>query len=332
MRSRIPLIALLVGAAAFTTILVLQGPATIAATLQTAGLGVLLVPALYLPFVVLPALAWRLLFPPGRAPRLRVLLAGSWISLAINWLLPVAQVGGELARARIAHRHGSTGREALASVVIDKSVQVAVQLALTLIALTASLAFYPDERVLLGAIAFLVLFSLLLVAFVRAQQRGIFARVSAFAQRMTPAFSASPDTAAGIDDALRDGWSRRGRWLGAFALLLGFRIALLVEVLLAMHLLGHDVTIVEALIIEGLSQTIRSVSFIIPGSLGAMEGGLVLVGAAMGIPQPVAFSLALCKRVREIVLGVPALIGWQIGEARALMATTATNATNATSV
>ena len=56
---------------------------------------------------------------------------------------------------------------------------------------------------------------------------------------------------------------------------------------------------------------IRTGAFAIPGGLGVQEGGSVLVGAVLGIPAPVALALALARRVREFLLGVPGLLAWQ---------------------
>jgi hypothetical protein len=42
-----------------------------------------------------------------------------------------------------------------------------------------------------------------------------------------------------------------------------------------------------------------------------------LLGAAIGIPAPVAIALSLAKRIPEIVLGLPGLLAWRVLETRA---------------
>jgi uncharacterized membrane protein YbhN (UPF0104 family) len=91
------------------------------------------------------------------------------------------------------------------------------------------------------------------------------------------------------------------------------------EVMIGLHLLGVSVDFREALIIESLGQAARAVGFAIPGSLGVQEGGFVLVCALFGISPQTAIELSLLKRIREVALGVPALIVWQVVEARRLV-------------
>ncbi len=60
----------------------------------------------------------------------------------------------------------------------------------------------------------------------------------------------------------------------------------------------------------------RSAAFAVPGAFGVQEGGILLLGAMLGIPPETALALALVKRVREFAMGVPAIIGWSLLETR----------------
>ena len=48
----------------------------------------------------------------------------------------------------------------------------------------------------------------------------------------------------------------------------------------------------------------------VPGALGALEGSFVLLGALFGLPAETTLAIALSKRVRELVLGLPGLFVW----------------------
>jgi transketolase N-terminal domain/subunit len=48
----------------------------------------------------------------------------------------------------------------------------------------------------------------------------------------------------------------------------------------------------------------------VPAGLGAQEAGIVVVCGALGLDPQVAIGLALAKRMREVLFGVPALLGW----------------------
>jgi uncharacterized membrane protein YbhN (UPF0104 family) len=54
----------------------------------------------------------------------------------------------------------------------------------------------------------------------------------------------------------------------------------------------------------------------VPGALGVQEGGYIIVCGAFGLSAELAIALSLLKRLREIMLGIPALIAWQHGEPR----------------
>jgi len=101
-------------------------------------------------------------------------------------------------------------------------------------------------------------------------------------------------------------WQFAGYLVGAF------------ETWYALRLLGHPVGIGAALAIEALSQAARHATFMVPGGLGIQEATVMLFAYAAGVTSEAALSLALIKRAREILFGVPALLSWQWVEARRL--------------
>jgi hypothetical protein len=50
--------------------------------------------------------------------------------------------------------------------------------------------------------------------------------------------------------------------------------------------------------------------------MGVQDGALIVVCALFGVPAEVALAMALIKRVPDLILGAPALIGWQALEGR----------------
>ena len=142
------------------------------------------------------------------------------------------------------------------------------------------------------------------------------ARVTAFAhQRQWSALSQAGDLAT----QLRTLWARPGSLTVALTIhtLVWFFGA--VEVFVALHFLGHAGSFAQAVAIESISQGARAAAFAIPGGLGVQDGGLVAVSALFGIPAEVALAVALLKRLAELVLGVPSLLGWQALEGGKLL-------------
>jgi uncharacterized membrane protein YbhN (UPF0104 family) len=92
------------------------------------------------------------------------------------------------------------------------------------------------------------------------------------------------------------------------------------EVWMATRALGHPLNLMHSFILESLSSGVRGAAFMVPGALGAQEGGIVLFGALLGLPADLALAVSLTKRVRELALGLPGLAAWQWVEGRRLLA------------
>jgi putative membrane protein len=84
----------------------------------------------------------------------------------------------------------------------------------------------------------------------------------------------------------------------------------------ALTLLGHPVGLQAAIAIEALTQAARHASFLVPAGLGVQEAAVILIGHLAGVGGDVALSLALVKRMREVLIGIPALLSWQWFETR----------------
>ena len=59
--------------------------------------------------------------------------------------------------------------------------------------------------------------------------------------------------------------------------------------------------------VEGLLQ---GLAFAVPGAIGVQEGGFVLLAPLVGVSPETALSLALVKRLRELVIGGGGLLVW----------------------
>ena len=58
----------------------------------------------------------------------------------------------------------------------------------------------------------------------------------------------------------------------------------------------------------------RSAGFFVPGALGVQEVALILVGNLVGLSVETAIVIAIVKRLRDVVVGVPGLLVWQWAE------------------
>ena len=80
------------------------------------------------------------------------------------------------------------------------------------------------------------------------------------------------------------------------------------------HLMGLAVSPAQALILDSLFCGLRTFGFAVPAALGVQEAGYVLACALIGVPAAPAVALSLLRRVRELLVGAPALGVWQAVE------------------
>ena len=125
--------------------------------------------------------------------------------------------------------------------------------------------------------------------------------------------------AQALDKAIIDSYRRRRDFIAATAWrLLGWVLGT-GEVWLTLYFLQHPVDLFEAFMLESMGQALRKAVFIVPGALGVQEGGFILLGAVVGLNPETGLALSLVKRVRELLIGLPAILYWQIMEGHNLL-------------
>lgn len=315
-------LALAVGVGILASLVAWRGVDAVVEAMETAGWGVLWLVPLYLPPLLAASESWRVLYPRGGRLRFRLAAYLTWIGLAVNQLLPVGQVGGEMVKVRMLLHRGRDGRRGTATVVVDKTFQAATQAVYALLGLVLLGGAAAGRRMALGILAGTLLFGGAVYVFYRMQVGGLFGSVAGWLERAVPLARELElsGEAEEVDEQIRDIYADRLRLVGCFLWRMGFRTILAVEVLVVLALLGQPVDVLDALILESLGQAARAAAFAIPAGLGAQEGGLVVVGIALGLEPETALALSLAKRVRELGVGVPALLAWQAEEGRTVLA------------
>jgi uncharacterized membrane protein YbhN (UPF0104 family) len=139
-----------------------------------------------------------------------------------------------------------------------------------------------------------------LVAFVARQIRRIFPRAR-LAVRLA-------ERAPEIDARLRAFYGARPRAAAASVALhfVGWLTGA-AEVYVIMLLIGHPVSIGDAIIVEALAQPTRLAGLLIPGTIGVQEAGGMVIFGLLGLSPELGLAMMLLKRVRELgfsVLGV----------------------------
>ncbi len=282
-----------------------------------------LVPLHALP-LLLDTVSWRVLLAP-RDPaglaRLPYLFRVAMVREAVSRLLLVS-VGGELVGIRLLLQRGLDGAAATASVVIQLLLSIINQYLFALLGLVLILhlpgTMQLSSRIMLGL---LLSAPIPLLAIFGLRHGRVFERAHALLLRLIgkPLQIRIGLDGAALDAALRDYFRHPRRLLLAAAWEFAALALGALENWLALRLLGHPVSLVAALSLEAVTQAGRHLFFMVPAGLGVQEAALLVFGASLGVPPDVAIALSLTKRMREILFGVPALLGWQwleLGRAR----------------
>jgi putative membrane protein len=304
-----------VGIAILIGLVLHEGVGALMQVIGQAGVALLwLVPLHALP-LLLDAYAWHLLL--GKRASLVFLWWVAMVREAVSRLLPVAGIGGEIVGIRLARWRVADLSGVSASVIVEVMVTMAVQYAFSALGLVLIVASTHQADVLRTVgLALVMSLPLPVMAVVLVRRGGVFQAIERWAGNLLGSSSAllqgmdGPQLDADVDALM----SRAGLLLRAFVWQLSGYLLGAVEAYWALELLGHPVSLGAALAIEGLTQAVRHAAFFVPAGVGVQDAAVVLLAQMFGVDREVALSLALVKRMREVLFGCGALVSWQVAE------------------
>ena len=315
---RATLLALVAGTILFVALLRHYGIGQIFTAVIAAGWGLLWVSLYRYVTIATDALGWRALFAESARPALGPLVRIRWIGESINSLLPVAQVGGDVARARLATHLGVPGPEAGATVVVDFTLGLVTQILYTVLGVVLLVQAGASGAETRGWLAGLLVAGLAIAAFYVVQRLAPFQKLAGVVRLLLGgrAWQSLADDASELDRNVSTVYGRRRAVLTSAGWRMTTWLLHTGETWLALYALGTPISLTDALILESLGTAVRSAAFAIPGGLGVQEGGFLLLGSRLGLGPETALALALVKRVRELLVGGPGLIAWAMSEGR----------------
>jgi putative membrane protein len=224
-----------------------------------------------------------------------------------------------LVGVRAVQQWGLAEAVVVGSLIVDLTTEMASQLVYTVFGaamLAAMLSHATGARSLfwitLGALG---LGAVLLCAFVSLQGRSV-DMVASLAARWLKDTRSRADA---VQAVLKTVYAEPKR-LGSGVLLHGAAwVASAIGSWLALWLMGAHRPLWQVLTLESLIAAVKSIAFMTPGALGFQEGAYVLVGPLFGLGPESALALSLIKRAKDLAIGAPALLIWQVGEGRRLL-------------
>ncbi|GBR15964.1 lysylphosphatidylglycerol synthase domain-containing protein [Gluconobacter frateurii] len=325
LKKTLPIILSLLGVALFTFIAAKAGIHPVMEALGKVGVGGFFL--LVLVQIVIDiglGIAWKSSVPQIGFLRLT---AARLVRDAAGACLPFSQLGGMVlgVRATLAGRSAQAvdgedlhWPEGVAANLVDITTEVLGQIAFILVAILCLVGHQGAARFIWPLMGGMVLLSLGIAGFIWTQHRGgSMVRKAAmfFGRHIAADWRESLIGNTEIFQArLESLWSRPDRiMMGAlshFVCWVGGAAATWI----ALTLLGAHVGFLSALAIEGVVCGIMSAGFLVPAALGVQEAAYVALGLIFGIDSQISLSLSLLRRGRDILIGIPVLLGWQLVE------------------
>ncbi|HSR51897.1 MAG TPA: lysylphosphatidylglycerol synthase domain-containing protein [Acidobacteriota bacterium] len=251
--------------------------------------------------------AWRFTFPVEHRPRYLWMIGVRLAGEAVAMLSFAGQVVGEATRAVMLRRAAVPRLFRVSSVVLDRSLftftGILVIISGTLLAPTV--VALPDSTrrySFLVLAVFGVIFGLGLLA-VRRQVpfASGFLRLLEKSARLRGWARHKREGALQLEAAIYGfARGRPGDFAWAVGLNLTGHACSVLEVYLVLRFLGLDVTLLEAFVVEALTKVVNFGGFIIPGNLGAFEGGNMVILRLMGREGASGLTLGVTRRLRGL--------------------------------
>ena len=304
-------LALLLGTTLLAYLVVHVGAGKLVENAKTIGWGILLVLGLAGIAHVIKTWAWRLT-APGELNKVSFAhtLGLRLASEALGQFGVAGQFLGDGTRASLLGSEVQTS-SAISSVALDRGLFMLSGLIVMLVGLVM-LIFVPTAprglRICAGvtSMVLLVLLFLTVHAFRRgwpvlsgtAQFVGRLPWLKAWLQRKESVILSAEEQMLKFHTR-----TPRAFWMSVLLNFVAHGLAI-AEIYLMVLLMGSKVPVVGALMLESLTKLINAIGGLIPGTLGAYEGGNMAIGKLVGLSASGGLTLGLCRRFRAIVWAV----------------------------
>jgi len=264
-----------------------------------------------LPLILLPYTLAYLLFTLGwkavlqkDIPLLHLFLireAGE----AMNSLTLSASLGGEPVKAYLLRSYEIPLEKGLTSVVVTKTAMTLSQMTFTILGIIlATRQIGAKGPLLTFSITLALAWIPAMAFFIVLQRQGLFTTLLLPAKALSlfkTRLARWEDRIRSLDRQIATFYTRDAR---SFVLSCGLHLSgwmvQSLEVYLLLSFLELPVDLPTAFAIQGLSVLTKAAAFVIPGALGAQEGGNLLIFLGFSLPMEAGMTFSLVRRGREL--------------------------------
>ena len=272
------------------------------------GTGFLLILVIYSVVTWLDTIAWKKNFKPKEETRFNLwqLWTIRQVGEAYNTITPLGTLGGEPVKSQLLkERHGLSLKQGMVSQVVARTTFL-LGLILFFIPGTFLIAQsnVVSENFKSASLLGMAIFSTVILLFLLFQVTGALSAITGWISRLPLGnkIGVLMNKLEVVDRGISSYYEQYTKRaiqsvLYAFA---GWVIGL-GELYVTLYFLGFQPDLIDLWVIEALAQLVRAGSFFIPLSLGAQEGGLILIFTAMGMPANLGLTVSFVRRIKELL-------------------------------
>ncbi len=232
---------------------------------------------------------------------------------AFNNFTPSAHIGGDILRILILKKLGLATTESSVSVILDKTTIIISEIVFIYTSLSIFIVLIPlNSWIKFGIIFSLILAVLFVYLLIWLMHHGALTTLCRFLDQKLKTQWASQlyEKVLHIDQLLGDCilQNKKKFWLSNLWHYIGWILGAL-ETWLMLYLMNISISLLQAIMIEGLLCLAKGLGFFIIGSLGVMEGSMISLFQILNLGQGPGLAFTLLKRSRELIYGI---LGWSL--------------------
>jgi uncharacterized protein (TIRG00374 family) len=248
------------------------------------------------------------LFPKNTRKKINIwrLFHARFVGESINRITPFIDMGGEPLKIILIWKKGLAPLdESITAVCISRIIYVLTEIIFVFIGFGLLMFFDPSRTLVIGTIIAIAMSFVHLGLLVSAQAGGLIKAIPNISKWL----GIETKEAQGenlwekADKAMRSFYKNRKKdfAIAVFWQEIGW-ITVFFEIYFIFKILGVDITLTQAFVMQSTLEVIRTVSFYIPGNIGAQEGGLGYLASQLGFTATDGFAISLIKRFRLLVI------------------------------
>jgi len=269
----------------------------------------------HIPTLFMDSLSWRILMSNNKL-NLRWCIIITWIAQTASKIMPTGVLTGEFVRIYLGKKRGIPVPQISATVIGDLILATCSLMIMGIISIIIFINYYKepgqdiiDLKLMFLASSLIILGSVFFCISMRYRLIKSLLRMIISKKVMLP-FKHFTFNLLKTDYVLYQLSFQLNRlFLGMSIRLMGWFCGAL-EIYFFFLIINIDISIIDVVLIETFTALMRSIVFFIPAGVGIQELSFILIGNFLGLANPVSFSMALGRRIREIMIGLPAIIAW----------------------